>query len=41
VGQLEMLLAGNSYIFGDLVFPVVRVTADPRCKAVKYAYDNA
>jgi hypothetical protein len=40
VGQLEMLLAGNSYIFGDLVFPVVRVTADPRCKAVKYAYDN-
>ena len=41
VGELEILIAGNSNLFGALVFPVVRVTADPRCKAVKYAYDNA
>jgi hypothetical protein len=41
VGQIEILLAGNTSIFGDLTWPVVRVSADPRCTAVKYAYDNA
>ncbi|NUR47450.1 MAG: hypothetical protein HOV71_04875 [Hamadaea sp.] len=41
VGEVEMLVAGNPFPFGDLVWPVVRVAADPRCPAVKYEYDNA
>jgi hypothetical protein len=40
VGQLQMLVGGNPYILGDIVFPVLRVRSDPRCTAVKYGYDN-
>ncbi|GAA2218381.1 hypothetical protein ACFY2R_23880 [Micromonospora olivasterospora] len=41
VGEVEMLVAGNPFPFGDLVWPAVRVTSDPRCPEVTYEYDNA
>ena len=40
VGELEMLLNDRAYLFGDLVFPVYRVDADPRCEAVTYVFDQ-
>ncbi|MFF5233465.1 hypothetical protein [Dactylosporangium sp. NPDC000521] len=40
VGEVEILLAGNSFPLSDLTWPVLRVTEDPRCPKVTYEYDN-
>ncbi|HEX5596911.1 MAG TPA: hypothetical protein VFX61_12980, partial [Micromonosporaceae bacterium] len=40
VGEVEILLAGNSFPFSDLSWPVLRVKEDPRCPKVEYRYDN-
>lgn len=41
VGEVEILLAGKSYPFSNLTWPVARVASDPRCPAVEYRYDNS
>ncbi|TCB98466.1 hypothetical protein E0H26_08795 [Micromonospora zingiberis] len=40
VGDVEILLAGDTYPFSKLSWPVVRVTADPRCPKVRYFHDE-
>jgi hypothetical protein len=39
VGEIEILLAGSSWPFADLTWPIARVTSDPRCADVEYVYD--
>lgn len=40
VGEVEILLAGSSFPFSDLSWPIVRVQEDPRCPKVEYFYDS-
>ena len=40
VGDVEILLAGSTFPFSRLSWPVVRVTDDPRCPEVRYFHDN-
>lgn len=39
VGELELLLGGNSWPFGDLTGTVYRVATDPRCPATGSHFD--
>jgi hypothetical protein len=39
-GEIEILIAGKSFPFNDLSWPVIQVRADPRCPKVEYTYDN-
>src|SRR5690606_24100781 len=40
VGEIEILIAGKSFPFNDLSWPILRVPDDPRCPKVEYKYDN-
>ena len=40
VGDVEILLAGSTFPFSKLSWPVVRVAADPRCPEVRYFHDD-
>ncbi|WP_146605662.1 hypothetical protein [Micromonospora craterilacus] len=40
VGDVEIQLAGSTFPFSKLSWPVVRVTADPRCPEVRYTHDG-
>ncbi|WP_431729304.1 hypothetical protein [Verrucosispora sp. TAA-831] len=40
VGDVEILLAGSTFPFSRLSWPVVRVTDDPRCPKVRYFHDE-
>ncbi|RIV41182.1 hypothetical protein D2L64_00125 [Micromonospora radicis] len=40
VGDVEILLAGHTFPFSRLSWPVVRVESDPRCPKVRYFHDE-
>ena len=40
VGEVEILLAGSTFPFSDLSWPLHRVNTDPRCPEVTYFYDG-
>ena len=39
-GEIEILIAGKSFPFNDLSWPVIQVREDTRCPKVEYTYDN-